>query len=129
MNVRNRLRGVLFAGMLIAVALAAWITVIDGIQLRFAGVVLRSRDALRPLLVALLLLGVYATSCRDAFASDIARIARAWSRVAVAIAVACAIALTATAWRWGTHAAGGADSFAYISQAYGWLHGSQIPRA
>ncbi len=125
MNVRNSIRGVLFAGMLIAVALAAWITVIGGIQLRFAGVVLRSRDALRPLLVALLLLGVYATSCRDAFSSDIARIARAWSRVAVAIAVACAIAVTATAWRWGTHAAGGADSFAYISQAYGWLHGWQ----
>ena len=123
----KNVRRVLLAGILITAGLALWIAAVDGVQLRVAGVVLRSRDPLRPMVVAVTLLAVYVFAFRSAFVADVARLERTSRRAAAPLALACALALTAGAWIWGTRAASGSDAFGYISQAYGWLHGS-LPR-
>lgn len=112
---------------MIAAGLALWIAAVGGVQIRLGGTLLRSRDPLRPMAVAVTLLAVYAFAFRSAFVADVGRLARASRRAAVPIALACALALAAAAWFWGTCAASGSDPFGYISQAYGWLHGS-LPR-
>ncbi len=120
-NVRRAMLG----GMFVAAVLALWIALVGGVQLRAGAVVFRSRDALRPLVIALALMAVYAAAFRTAFAADVARVSHLVRSLAGALAMACALALAAGAWTWGTHAASGADAFAYISQGYGWLHGTQ----
>jgi hypothetical protein len=120
-------RRTLLAGILITTGLALWIAAVGGVQWRVAGVALRARDPLRPMVVAVALLAIYALRFRSAFVADAGRVERAAVRAAGPLALTCAVALAASAWIWGTRAASGSDPFGYISQAYSWLHGA-LPR-
>jgi hypothetical protein len=123
-NVR-RLLLILSAGFLVWAAVVA---VTGGIQWRFAGVVLRSRDPVRPLAIGLVLLLVHAIAFRDLFLRDTDRLSAGARRLLPAFALCCALGLGLHAVRNGTFTAGGADSFGYVSQAYGWKQGL-LPRA
>lgn len=118
--------------LLIAIAvcagLALWVGLVGPIQFRMGDIVLRSRDPLRPLALAVTLLFVYVFAFRDAFIEDTRRLERAVERSAAWIAILCAVIVVALSLRWSTYAASGSDSSGYVSQAYGWRHGP-LPQA
>ncbi|HEY2434093.1 MAG TPA: hypothetical protein VGI12_15570, partial [Vicinamibacterales bacterium] len=124
----SRVRTILLA---IAVAFTAWaalVFVTGGIEWRIAGVLLRSRDPFRPLLLAIVLLAVQGAFYREAFARDIDRATRLLRRRAVPLALLVAAAAAAHAVYFGGCTAGGSDSYGYVSQAYGWVN-RQLPQA
>ncbi len=106
-----------------ALTVAVWWT--GGFSVRIAGVQVRSRSWVRPAIVALagaaLLIWFERTRVTAA-------LARAWT-AAESPRIAGAIASLAMAWTliagiaFGTYAAGGADSYGYISQARLLVHG------
>jgi len=106
-------------GAAAAAACAAAVAVTGGIDLRLAGVPLRARSWDRPALLALLLLALGIATSRGEFIALIRRIGTegAVERLArlAALAAVCWAALAALGF--GTFAAGGADSYGYISQA------------
>ena len=109
-------------------ALIALLT--GGIDTRLAGVVIRARGASRPLAVGFVLLTAYAALNREAFARIAARGADLVVSAAQPAAICAAIAVAATTVKYGSFTAGGADSWGYVSEAYGWARGelpSPIP--
>lgn len=91
------------------------------------GVWVRSRDPFRALAGAILLL-LAQTFCFPKESGRDFACAIAFVRArAAAIALALAAALTVHGIALGTFAAGGADQYGYVSQAYGWASGT-LPR-
>jgi hypothetical protein len=107
---------------------AAIVVATGGIQWRIAGVVFRSRDPGRALALALVFFVVQALVFRASFAADTDRLIAIIRPRLSLLAVICALVLGVHAIRYGSFTAGGADSFGYVSQAYGWASG-RLPRA
>jgi hypothetical protein len=85
--------------------------------------VFRSRDLLRPSIALVLFTLVYAWIDRTSFARNVDRAVRASRTAAPVIALFGAAAIFWLALHYGTFAAGGADSYGYLSQASYWLGG------
>jgi len=92
------------------------------------GVALRSRDPFRALAGAVLLLLAQTFWFPQESVHDFTRAIAFLRTRAAAIALALAAALTVHGIALGTFAAGGADQYGYVSQAYGWASGT-LPRS
>jgi Dolichyl-phosphate-mannose-protein mannosyltransferase len=101
---------------LLAALFAGFVAFTGGIDTRIGGVAVRSRSWERPATVAIVLLGAGLFFVRHRLTGVPARLFRV---LPVAIVLWGAIAALA----FGTYAAGGADSFGYISQAELLAHG------
>ena len=121
-------RRLLLIGSAAALAWAALVAATGGIHWRIAGVVLSSRESSRALAIGIALLLLCAIFFREAFSRDTDRVLRVVRRALPGLALCGALMLGAHAIHYGTFTAGGADSFAYVSQAYGWASGG-LPRA
>jgi hypothetical protein len=109
---------ILAAGSAIAVALSG------GFSLRVLGVRLSSHGALRPALLAVLFLVVaYRWRPRWQKGTLSNYLARLLERLTPWVAPAAAALVLALCWMYGTRAAGGSDSYGYVSQARLWLRG------
>lgn len=117
------MRRLLLTLIVFAFACAAIVLVTGGIEWRIAGALFRSRDPARPLEMGVTLLFVYAVVFRRAFANDTDRLSAVLRAVAPVLAAVFAALLAAHGIANGTFTAGGADSYGYISQAYGWASG------
>ena len=116
----------MFAVALMSAAYAALLLLTGGFEADVVGIRFRSRTWERPALIAFVLcvaaITIAARQSRD-------RGAAAWARLDSA-PVARALAALALAWalfvglRYGTFAAGGADSFGYVSQAHLFARGA-----
>jgi len=95
---------------------AVFVALTGGIDTRIAGVAVRSRSWERPAAVALVLLGLGLFFVRHLFVAVAARLFRALPALIILWG-------TVAAFAFGTYAAGGADSFGYISQAELLAHG------
>ena len=115
LTVERRAATLLFLG-LIAGLFAVFVGLTGGIDTRIAGVAVRSRSWERPATVAIALLGAGLFFVRHRFAGVPARL----FRVLPALTLLWG---TVAAFAFGTYAAGGADSFGYISQAELLAHG------
>ena len=101
---------------LIAALFAVFVGLTGGIDTRIAGVAVRSRSWERPATVAIALLGAGLFFVRHLFAGVPARVFRVLPALTLLWGAVAAFAF-------GTYAAGGADSFGYISQAELLAHG------
>jgi hypothetical protein len=110
-------RGALLLGLaLLCAAFAAFVSATGGVDTRIAGVAVRSRSWERPATLAVLLglAGLY--SIRDTL--------RTWAPSAARLVVPLLLGWVLFAALWfGTYAAGGADSYGYLSQARLFAHG------
>jgi len=109
--------------LILSAAFMAWAALVlatGGVQFRLAGVLFRSRDPGRALAIGVLLLLVHAFFFRESFSRDTDRVAAVVRRWLPALAVCAALVLGLHAVRYGTFTASGSDSYAYVSQAYGW---------
>jgi dolichyl-phosphate-mannose-protein mannosyltransferase len=120
----RRLLLILSAGLL---AWAALVLATGGIQWRIAGVLFRSRDPGRALVLGLALLLLHALMFRESFVRDTDWAAATVRRWLPALALGCALVLAVQAVQYGSFTAGGSDSWGYLSQAYGWARGT-LPR-
>lgn len=120
------MRRLLLTLIVLALAWAAIVTATGGVQWKVGGVLLRSRDPGRALLVALLAIAADVVWFRAEFLRDFDRARLFVRRFAPLLAIVCAILLFANAVRFGSFTAAGADSYGYVSQAYGWARG-QLP--
>jgi len=114
----------------LAVIVLAWgllVMLTGGIDARLGGLVIRSRDPLRAVVSGLALLLLHACLSPASWRRAADRAASLLTIAAPAIAVACALLLSVHAVKNGAFVAGGADAFGYVSQAYGWAHGT-LPR-
>jgi hypothetical protein len=111
-----------------ALGWAALVLATGGIEWRIAGVLFRSKDPGRALAAAVVLLLIHAVAFREAFSRDTDRLAAIARRLLPALAIGCALVLGAHAVHYGFFTASGSDSWGYVSQAYGWTHGT-LPRA
>ena len=100
----------------LAALFAVFVALTGGIDTRIAGVAVRSRSWERPAAVALVLLGLALFVVRHRFAGVPAKLFRALPALIILWG-------TVAAFAFGTYAAGGADSFGYISQAELLAHG------
>jgi hypothetical protein len=101
---------------LIAALFAVFVGLTGGIDTRIAGVAVRSRSWERPATVAIALLGAGLFFVRHLFAGVPTRLFRVLPALTLLWGAVAAFAF-------GTYAAGGADSFGYISQAELLAHG------
>lgn len=110
--------GALLSVWALAVGVTGGFTVLAG------DVRLSSRNATRPLLAALALvgLGLWRTSAAERSRLAVAA-ARTVDRVAPGVAAGVGIVLVVTSTLFGSHVAGGADSSGYLSQARLWAAG------
>jgi hypothetical protein len=120
-------RRLLLIGSAAALAWAALVAATGGIHWRIAGFVLSSRESSRALAIGVVLLLVHAILFRDASSRATGCVVNILRPVLPGLALCGAIVVGAHAIHFGTFTAGGADSFAYVSQAYGWAGGS-LPR-
>ena len=109
------------------VAWGAIVALTGGIDTRVFGIVIRSRDPLRPLAAALVLLLLQAVFFRRELARDLDRAAGVVRAGAPAIAALLALAVGAHGAVFGTFSVGGSDAYGYVNQAYDWLDGA-LPR-
>jgi hypothetical protein len=111
-----------------ALALSLWSAAVyatGGFRLTILGVPITSRDPLRPLgLAALLLAAGYAMRGRRQMDDELAHAAGAFGKAATPVAVAASLAVVAAGLRWGTFAASGVDAYGYVSQAALWTRGT-----
>jgi hypothetical protein len=117
--------------LILSAALLVWAALVlatGGIQWRIAGVLFRSRDPGRVLLLFDVLVLVQALLFPREFASDIDRAAALVRRGAPWLATVAAALLAIHGLVYGSFTAGGADAYGYVSQAYGWASG-HLPRA
>jgi len=116
---------------ILSAAFLAWAAVVyasDGIQWRIAGVMFRSRDPGRVLLLFDVLVLLQALLYPREFARDVDRIAAFVRARAAWFAAGLALLLAAHGLGFGSFTAGGADAYGYVSQAFGWATG-HLPRA
>jgi hypothetical protein len=99
-----------------------------GLDVRIAGMAIRSRDPFRALIAGLAILLVLAAVFRSATIADLDWLAGHLRRRAPIVAALMALTLGADAVRFGTFSVGGADAYGYVNQAYDWASG-QLPRA
>jgi hypothetical protein len=107
----------------LTIAAGTWIT--DGFVWIVGPLRLSSRSALRPLAIALVCGGGYlALAGRAHLRRDATHVSQALSpqRLAAVLAIASA----ALALGWNAWTAGGADAYAYVTQADLWLQGSRL---
>jgi hypothetical protein len=116
----------IFSALLLSWAVLVLAT--GGIQWKVAGLLFRSRDPSRALALGLGLMLVHAFTFRESFVRDVDRLEAVLRRVLPALALGCALVLIVHALRLGSFAAGGADPYGYLSQAYGWAGGT-LPHA
>ena len=110
-------RGTALLALALAVAVfAGFVAMTGGIDTRVAGIAVRSRSWERPATVAAVLLVAASFFLRH-------RLAGAAARLFTALPVLIIIWGATAALAFGTYAAGGADSFGYISQAELLAHG------
>jgi 4-amino-4-deoxy-L-arabinose transferase-like glycosyltransferase len=115
-------RGVIFLSLAaVCGVFAAFVALTGGIDTRLAGVAVRSRSWERPALVALVLAAIGLFSLRQQ-----ARAAGRHALPYVPLLVVCSTAIVA--WIFSTNAAGGADSYGYVSQAELLAHGRLTDR-
>jgi len=111
-----------------ALALSAWaaaIAVSAGVRITVLGLTIVSRDPLRPMAAAAVLLAAgYAIAGRRAIDEELDRVASAFGKAALPIAIAAALAVGAAGLRWGSFAASSVDAYGYVSQAALWARGS-----
>ena len=119
-TVRRRAAALLLAGLLAAL-FALYVATTGGIDTRLGSVPIRSRSWERPATVALALLGAGLFLVRHAFAAVPGRVFKALPAIILVWG-------TVAAFTFGTYAAGGADSFGYISQAELLAHGRLTDR-
>ncbi len=118
----RRSSSVLFVVAIIAAAAAIAIAISGGFSVRLFGIRVSSRGPLRPTLFALLFLAIAYRRMpewqRGAVSSFLSRFLRALTPW---VATAAAAAVLVVCWVYGTRAAGGSDSYGYVSQARLWL--------
>jgi hypothetical protein len=122
----TRLRTILLALLVFFAAWAALVFVTGGIEWRVAGVLFRSRDPARALLLLIVLLVAQGLFYPGAFTRDIDRVMAILRRRAVPLGLVVAVAAAVHAVHFGGRTAGGSDSYGYVSQAYGWVN-RQLP--
>jgi hypothetical protein len=116
-----RLRTLLLAAAAASFAWALIVAATGGVTLRTSLGRISSRDATRPLLVAVAVILVYAIRYRAHLRGDLRSIASLrWPAVIAATLSAAALAIGIV---WGSFVAAGSDASGYISQAEMWLHG------
>jgi 4-amino-4-deoxy-L-arabinose transferase-like glycosyltransferase len=115
MTDQRRASALLLLGLLAAV-FAVFVALTGGIDTRIAGVAVRSRSWERPATVAVVLLAAWLFFVRRRLAGVPARVFKALPLLIVLWGGIAALVF-------GTYAAGGADSFGYISQAELIAHG------
>jgi hypothetical protein len=120
-------RRLLLIGSAAALAWAVLVAATGGIHWRIAGVVLSSRESSRALAIGVVLFLAHAIVFREAFSRDTGRAVHFVRRLGPGLALCGALMLGAHAIHYGAFTAGGADSFAYVNQAYGWAGGA-LPR-
>ena len=107
----------------VAIVVFAWTLVVvlsGGIDLRVFGIVIRSRDALRPAAIALVLAGAVGWLYRVELGAATRDPRGTAAVIAPWIAAALALVTLIDAIRYGSFVAAGSDSYGYVSQAYGW---------
>jgi Dolichyl-phosphate-mannose-protein mannosyltransferase len=111
-----------------ALGLVLWSAAIflsGGFRITVFDVAIASRDPLRPLaLAAVLVAGGYAVFGRRAIDDELGRVAGAFDNAASIFAIVTALAVLVFGLRWGSFAAGGVDAYGYVSQAALWRHGT-----
>jgi hypothetical protein len=124
----------------VAAALLLWsvaVAVSDGFRFRIVGIVISTRDALRPLVLAALLvlasavadrhlIGAIARSALRRANDGMTAFAAAFARPAWSVAWALAAGMLMLSVALGSRAASGADSSGYVSQAALWARGTLI---
>jgi 4-amino-4-deoxy-L-arabinose transferase-like glycosyltransferase len=113
----------LLPAALVALAWAIVASLTGGIDTRAFGMVIRARGAFRPLTIGLALLVGHVLLHRDQFMRGSDRVGALLARGAQPIAIVLALLLGVHAVWFGAFAAGGSDSYGYVSQAYGWARG------
>jgi hypothetical protein len=113
---------------MLVLAWAAVVASTGGVQWRLAGFMLRSRAPGRALVIGVILFAAQALLHRTAFARDVHRLMACVRPRLPVMALGCAAALGGHALQHGSFTAGGADSYGYVSQAYGWATGA-LPSA
>jgi hypothetical protein len=117
--------------LIAATLLFAWgvvVQVTGGVDVRVAGIAIRSRDPFRALLTSLLIFLFVAVVHRRYFIEVLDAIGarlRAWS---AGLVLVVALALAAHGIVFGSFGVGGADAYGYVNQAYDWASGA-LPRA
>jgi hypothetical protein len=137
MTARELPRGLAWLGAL-AIGWALLIALSGGIATSVAGVRISSRDAMRPLLLGLLLLGIAAWrlpaderhAWRSALTGGMRRglpaLAAAVDRAAAPLAAATAAVVLVASLVFGVHGAVAADPFGYVSQSALWRAGQHV---
>lgn len=105
-----------------------YLALTGGVSTRLFGIRFSSREPSRPLATALALGIFYGTLARRAVRDDYRWVMDGLRTGAMPLAVFVAVGGSVVAVTWGTHAASGADSYGYISQADLWLRGDLIIR-
>jgi hypothetical protein len=123
--------GVLGHVLLAAAALLfCWgiaVALTGGIDVRVAGVAIRSRDPFRALAASVALVSIVSVVYRAHLTALLDRLG-AWLRHrAVVLTIGMAAALAAHGVVFGSFGVGGADSYGYVNQAYDWATG-RLPR-
>ena len=115
---------ILFVLALVGSGLAIGIGLSGGFSVRMFGIRVSSHGPLRPLLFALLFLAVAYRLMPDWQKSTVVGyLQRFFSTLLVCAAPLAAAVVLAVCWNYGTRAAGGSDSYGYVSQARLWLGG------
>jgi hypothetical protein len=111
-----------------ALALSLWgaaVHATGGFRLPILGFPFTSRDPLRPLALAALLLATgYAVFGRREIDDELARAAVGFGKAAMPVAIVASLAVGVAGLHWGTFAASGVDAYGYVSQAALWTRGS-----
>ena len=111
-----------------ALALSLWAAAVyatGGFKLTILGIAFTSRDPLRPLaLAALLLAGAYAVLGRRQIDDELSHVAAGFEAAAMPVALVASLAVAIAGLRWGTFAASGVDAYGYVSQAALWTQGA-----
>src|SRR6266851_7141320 len=105
----------------LAWALAVWVT--GGFLWETSSFRLSSRDPFRPLVIGILSALAFWYAAPEVVCRLVDRLERVIAGRSVPIVVTAAALTAAIGLIWGTHAAGGADSYGYVSQADLWLTG------
>lgn len=107
----------LLAGAAASLFIALAVAIGEGVEVRVAGILLRSHSVVPGVAVATGLIGIATAFGRDALASALAWWWGAIERHATGATLAVAAVAAAMALAWGTYVAGGSDSYCYLNQA------------
>jgi hypothetical protein len=116
-------RRFLFTAMLLSLGWALLIGTTGGFTWEIAGLRLSSRDPVRPLVAGIVAALMFWYAAPATVARAIDRLERAIARRAALLACAAAVATVIAGVQRGTYAAGGADSYGYVSESDLWLAG------